>query len=368
MLSSKERLLRCIRHEPIDRVPITTYELVGWNAKAWENSEPSYRKLMDAIREHTDCIYLLDPAYRYGKNDNMKTRVWREGASTFRETSFLTGKGVLTSLVRTDDRIKTGWVLKHLLEDISDIETFLEINIPPKELDFSYFFEQKELLGDKGLMMISVPDPICDAADLFGMQNLLIHSITETERIKDFLDLLYAKQAIVLDRILEEDVKDTIIRIYGPEYATPPYLPNRYFFDFVTCYLIEMCRKIKAAGAMPRIHSHGKIRSVLDQFAMTDAMMIEPLEPLPDGDIPLKEVKRLYGDRFCLIGNMELKELELSDPLRIDELVKGIMDDAKEGSGFMLMPTAAPINIPLAEKTERNYLQMIESAHKYGKY
>lgn len=368
MLSSKERLLRCIRHEPIDRVPITTYELVGWNARSWENSEPSYRKLMDAIRNETDCIYLLDPVYVYGKNNDRKTRVWREGESTFRETVLHTGKGALTSLVRTDDRIKTGWVLKHYLDDIADIEQYLEIYTPPEELDFSYFLEQKEHLGDKGIMMISVPDPICEAADLFGMQNLLIHSITETERIKDFLDLLYAKQTLILDRILEEDVKDTIIRIYGPEYATPPYLPNRYFFDFVTCYLIEMCRKIKAARAIPRIHSHGKIRSVLDQFAMTDAMIIEPLEPLPDGDIPLKEVKRLYGERFCLIGNMELKELEMSDPLRIDELVKGIMDDAKEGSGFMLMPTAAPINIPLAEKTERNYLQMIESARKYGKY
>lgn len=44
------------------------------------------------------------------------------------------------------------------------------------------------------------------------------------------------------------------------------------------------------------------------------------------------------------------------------------MESAKEGSGFVLMPTAVPINVPLSPKTEENYMQMIESAYMYGKY
>ena len=63
-MNSRERLLKCIRHEPIDRVPISTYELVGWNNDAWENKEPSYRKLMNAIREYTDCVYMTDPGFK----------------------------------------------------------------------------------------------------------------------------------------------------------------------------------------------------------------------------------------------------------------------------------------------------------------
>jgi hypothetical protein len=44
------------------------------------------------------------------------------------------------------------------------------------------------------------------------------------------------------------------------------------------------------------------------------------------------------------------------------------MEDAKNDSGFVLMPTAAPINDDLSPTTERNYYQLIESAYRYGTY
>jgi hypothetical protein len=44
------------------------------------------------------------------------------------------------------------------------------------------------------------------------------------------------------------------------------------------------------------------------------------------------------------------------------------MDDAKAGGGFVLMPTASPINNDLSPVTLRNYLQYFDSALKYGRY
>jgi uroporphyrinogen-III decarboxylase len=230
------------------------------------------------------------------------------------------------------------------------------------------FFNEQEKLGEKGLMMISLSDPICVAAELFEMGNFLIYALTEPEKIKYLLDAINERQMVELDMILKHNVKDVIFRICGPEYATPPYLSPEYFHNYVNCYLIEICRKIKDAGGIPRIHCHGKIRKVIDQFALTEAMALDPIEPPPDGDIDLSELKRLYGKRFCFFGNIELKELETSDVHRIDYLVKKAMEDAKEGSGFVLMPTAAPINVPLSNKTKENYIQYIGSALQYGKY
>lgn len=57
-------------------------------------------------------------------------------------------------------------------------------------------------------------------------------------------------------------------------------------------------------------------------------------------------MKRLYGEKFCIFGNIELRELENSDRKRIDALVKKSIHEAKEGSGFILMPTSAPLNVP----------------------
>ena len=44
------------------------------------------------------------------------------------------------------------------------------------------------------------------------------------------------------------------------------------------------------------------------------------------------------------------------------------VDDAKKGGRYVIMPTAAPINVPLSPITERNYGIFIEAALKYGNY
>jgi hypothetical protein len=370
MLTSKERLLKCIHHQPIDRVPISTYELVGWDERAWENQDPSYRRLMDAVREYTDCIFMTQPEIREKPDPNplMEVREWRERESFFTRKIYHTPNGDLSLLYRVDNHVHTRWTLKHLLEEISDIDIYLSIPYESPEIDMTVFNQDREKLGDKGLMMISVDDPICLAAELFEMGTFLTHAVTEPEKIKYFLDAIHERQMVYLKQLLKHEVKDVIFRICGPEYATPPYLSPRYFHDYVTCYLQEITREIGNAGGLPRIHSHGKIGKVIDQFAMTDAVGLDPVEPPPDGDIELSEIKRVYGKKFCLFGNIELKELEVSSRERIDDLVKKAMEDAKEGSGFVLMPTAAPINSPLSPKTEENYLRMFESAVKYGKY
>lgn len=367
-MNSRERLLRAIRHEPVDRVPISTYELVGWNESSWENKEISYKKLMDAIREYSDCIYMLNPATSEIPNPASEVQEWDVGASHFVKNIFHTNNKDLTSLQRADTGVQTVWTLEHLLEDIDDIDSYLSIPYEQPIFDMETFYKEQEKLGDKGVMMISLADPICLAADLFEMSTFLIHAMTEPRKIKYFLDCIHERQMHSLASLLKHDVKDIIFRICGPEYATPPYLSPDYFHDYVTCYLIEICKLIKEAGGIPRIHSHGKIGKIIDEFATTDADGIDPIEPPPDGDIELAEVKKRYGDKFCLFGNIELKELECSERQRIDFLIAETMKAAKKGSGFILMPTAAPISIPLSKKTEENYLQMFESALKYGMY
>ena len=44
------------------------------------------------------------------------------------------------------------------------------------------------------------------------------------------------------------------------------------------------------------------------------------------------------------------------------------MAAAKEGGGFVIMPTAEPITIPLAQKTTENYKVFINTALEEGEY
>lgn len=369
-MTSKERLLKCIAHESIDHVPISTHELNGWNPHSWENLQPSYAKLMNAIREYTDCMYLLDPQVSHSSafDPRIETLSWQEGAKHYTKRIAHAHRKPLEALFCSEDGINTTWTLEPLLKDIGDIDDYLTLPYETPEPDMRGYLNTKQMLGDRGVMLLSISDPIAEAASLFGMTNFLILALTEQDRMKYFLDALHVRQLDYLKKILKYDVKDIIIRIYGPEYATPPYLSLGHFRLYVACYLRELCSLIKHAGAIPRIHCHGRIATVLDEFAETEALVLDPLEPPPDGDIALMDVKHRYGQRFCLMGGIELKDLELCSREQIDRLVRDAMDAAKQGSGFVLMPTACPLDVNLSVRTEGNYLQMIESALKYGCY
>lgn len=367
-MKSRERILNTIYRQPVDRVPISTYELVGHNPLAWENNAPSYKRLMDVIRQGTDCIYMMEPKVIYGGEPMDEVATWREGDTEYcRRTVPVDGKS-LESLSKTVDNIHTTWVVDHLCDDLDDVQRYLNQMQMVPQYDYTAFDVQRAQLGDDGIMMISIADPICEMADLLGMTRLLMLSITDTSWMKRLLDQIHERQMATLHNLLIHDLDDVMIRICGPEYATPPYMSPAYFDLFVRDYLVEICALIRHSGAIPRIHSHGRIGAVLDRFAQTEAQVLDPLEPIPDGDISLRDVKALYGDQFCLMGNIELRELEHAQPDRVDELVRLAMDSAKAGGGFILMPTAAPINEPLTPQTEANYLQMIESAHRWGQY
>jgi hypothetical protein len=164
------------------------------------------------------------------------------------------------------------------------------------------------------------------------------------------------------------ELSELMFRICGPEYATPPYLPKALFSRFVTGYVREMVAKIHEYGAIARVHSHGKVGTVLDEFLSTGMDGIDPLEPRPDGDIDMAEVVEQIGDKACLFGNIELKLLEHGSAEEVREFTKGILEAGKKGRGFVIMPTAAPINDPVSQQTVDNYRVFIDTALEYGKY
>jgi uroporphyrinogen-III decarboxylase len=155
--------------------------------------------------------------------------------------------------------------------------------------------------------------------------------------------------------------------VVGAEYVTPPYLPPRLFERFVVRYTAPMIQRIHAHGAYARLHCHGRIRQVLPMIAEMGVDALDPVEAPPSGDITLAEVKRLYGDRLCLMGNLQLRDLETASAEEMAAIVQETLAAGMPGGGFVIMPTAAPINADLSPVTERNYRIFIETALEYGR-
>ena len=107
----------------------------------------------------------------------------------------------------------------------------------------------------------------------------------------------------------------------------------------------------------------------LDMFFETGCDAIDPCEPPPDGDMELDEVKRrCAGHGVCVFGNIELKLLEHGTREQVRQEIRKVMEQAKADGGFVLVPTAGPINIPLSAKTAANYMAMIDAGLEFGVY
>ena len=374
-MTSRERLLLALDNKEADRVPICGYELVGWNMNDWYNQCASYKPLMDMIREKTDCVYMAPLPRAVFRGQKTTAETWKEGNSTFTKTTYHTPKGDLSSLSRRDEDIYTTWTLEHFLKEIDDIDKYLSMDWSQEDIpDLTELAEVQKNLGEKGIVLPSIADPICEGAELFEMSEFLVFAMTDTEKIKSFLDAIHERQMFYLKSVLDAGVRagvnlsECLFRLCGPEYATPPYLSPEFFALLVTLYVKDAADLIHQYGAKIRFHSHGKIGKVLDEIMKTEPDAIDPLEPPPDGDIELGEVKEKIGEKVCLFGNLELKLLEHGTSDNVRDFVIKSMRQAKKGGGFVIMPTAAPINDPLAPKTLENYRVFIDTALEYGWY
>jgi len=386
-MTSRERLLGAIRGEPIDRVPISTYELVPCNPLAWENHEPSYRRLMDYAREHTDCMVMWNPprARRVerpeaagddtftdtgdltGDASDTDVKTWREGSSTFTRTVIHTPKGDLTKVERRDDNLYTVWTLEHLCKDLDDVDRFMSIPYDFHGFDYSGLDEIRQATGEAGVILPSLVDPTAAVGTLMDPHEFLVSIVTEEKAFMRYVEMMHERLLIELRDLLEHNAGD-LYRLCGPELATPPFLPLEAFRKWMTPFCKEMVDLVHEHGAYARIHCHGRIADILDELVKIGADALDPVEAPPSGDIELADVKRAIGDRICLMGNLQPRDMETLPVERVEEIVRDTMRAGKPGGRYVIMPTAAPLGVPLPPRAEENYLRFIDVALEEGRY
>jgi len=373
-MTSRDRILRTLRRQPADRVPISTYELNAYNPTNFENTAPSYRRLMDKIRTDTDCIYM------WGWWPWADSGLWSERSETASDGSITTyhrlrtPKGDLTKTRKHIPGVHTTWTTEHLLKTPEDIDRYL--SVLPEFFHIDETAERRarddydaieERLGDKGVIMNDSGDPSSYIPDLFEFGLFTMMCFQYKDKILELIDA-HTKPIIEKFHLDAANHFGALLRLCGPEYFTRPYLPPEYFREMVVPGCTQCARILDEAGIFLRLHCHGQIREALPMIVEIGAKGTDPIEPPPDGNITLKEVKDQYGDKLVLFGNIELKLLETGTVEDIRACVKQQMDDAKGDGGFIMLPTAAPINEPLAELTERNYMAWIDAGLEFGAY
>lgn len=367
-MTRRERLMATLQGRPVDRPAVSFYEIGGFAIDPADPdpfniyNDPSWRPLLELAETQTDLIRLRSPRLTGPAESIFVTATTEDATSRWTRTTARAGGRTLTSLTRRDRAVNTVWVVEHLLKDVDDLKAYLEIpdEALAETVDVADLWREDHELGDRGVIMVDTPDPLCLAAALFSMEDYVVIAFTEPVLFHRLLE----KFARVLHRrteIVAREFPGRLWRIYGPEYASEPFLPTRLFEEYVVRYTGPMVDMIQRHGGYARIHCHGRIRHLLPHFVKMGAVATDPIEPPPQGDITLAEVRRDYGRDLVLFGNLEIADIENLAPPRFEQVVAQTLRDgtAGEGRGFVLLPSAAPYGRTITPTTLANYETMV---------
>lgn len=112
-----------------------------------------------------------------------------------------------------------------------------------------------------------------------------------------------------------------------------PFLSPGMFAEFITPYLKELIAAYRGMGFYTIKHTDGDIRPILDQLVEADPHALHSIDPQAGVDIA--EVKRLYGDRVCLIGNVNCGLLQSGTPDEIRDNVRYALRHGMPGGGYI---------------------------------
>ncbi|HCE44620.1 MAG TPA: hypothetical protein DET40_13830 [Lentisphaeria bacterium] len=148
--------------------------------------------------------------------------------------------------------------------------------------------------------------------------------------------------------------------------GTLVYQTVEIFRDYALPALKRGIELATAAGIPTHVHSCGPEKELVRIMAEeTTLTVIDPLEIPPMGDCDLKELKKLYGKKLTLKGNLHTTEVMLRG--NVDDVVRAsrkAIDDGAEGGRFILSTgDQCGRDTPF-----ENLEAMVETARTYGKY
>jgi len=142
-----------------------------------------------------------------------------------------------------------------------------------------------------------------------------------------------------------------------------PFIGLDEWRKFVKPGLAQMVHEVKNRGGLIFFHSDGNINLILDDIAGMGFDGLHSIEPLANMDIGF--VKKSYGKRLCLLGNVDCSQTLCfhSLPRVVDETHRTIQQASYGGGHILCSSNSLHSGVRL-----ENYLTMVATGRRYGRY
>jgi len=359
----EQRVLAVLRGEQPDRVPV----LMHFNpyVEDWYTYLPVFADVLPAAERYADVVFdwsfpaplMFTAAARWIEQHDL-------GGGQV-EQIIHTPDGPLTEVVRTGLREQPP--LKRWIQTVDDAERALSMPYVSPKPDLDRFLETTRRLGGRVITRATFRDPIA-LADWIDDRTFAAWRVERRDLIRRLLDAAFERIADGLRTCLEAGV--------GPVYVLNRCQPgllrtlsDKDVEEFVLDYdrrLVEIVHdypdRYVALGA-PNQHA-----SLLESLVAVGMDGLRVVDPPPRGECGLAEMKRLIGDRVCLIATLSAEELSGVQADQIDALVRRTLADGAAGARFMLLPCPLPGARDLNERAADNLIEYLKAAHRLGAY
>ena len=188
-------------------------------------------------------------------------------------------------------------------------------------------------------------------------------------RIADEPEKLHAETAERVNRSLQQAEQyrkhgglDAFCLCADYCFNSGPFLSPSQFSEFITPYLARLIQGYRDLGFYTIKHTDGNIMPILDQLVQANPHALHSLDP--QGGIDIAEVKRLYGHKLCLIGNVNCAALDTGTDEEVIASTRYALKHGMPGGGYIFSTS----NCVYTGMDLRRYDLILDVWRKEGNY
>ncbi|MCG2660162.1 MAG: uroporphyrinogen decarboxylase family protein [Kiritimatiellae bacterium] len=326
-MNSKQRFLAALQHQPVDRVPLFDFlfqrplftEFIGRTPQAYNARDAMDLTLalgLDAVWIPYGCFSGWSPAM-IGANQYRD-----EWGTTFQQdqASWPIDAPIAYPIQTRKDLQSYCAPDPQAAGRLKEVETAVAVNTA---------------LGDRAVAICGgVTGPLTLMWMLTGYENICLALYDDPEFLKQLARLAVDFAAVAVTRMAAAGV-DGVFVSEDLGCSAGGLLSREHFRAIVKPPLREICAHIRGQGLPVILHSCGRIYDYLDDLAELDIDAVHPLQRTAGMDLAV--VKRRYGRRFCLFGNIDSsRTLPFGTPDEVEQEVREAIAIAAPGGGYVL--------------------------------
>jgi len=159
----------------------------------------------------------------------------------------------------------------------------------------------RELSGDKYFLMMH-GDTTFGIPDGSGMADFCYRVVDDPRSLLDQASSGVDRALETAEKISTHGGLDGYALCSDYCFNSGPFLRPAQFSEFITPYLARLIAGYRNMGFYVIKHTDGNIMPIVEDLVQCNPHALHSLDP--QGGVDMAEMKRLYGDKVCLIGNV----------------------------------------------------------------